>query len=166
MLRDVASSHRVIVCHAMPCCSPLCMQLYRRACNYEHIISTIRLEWEVGGIRLETSSSCSWVSKANHGPQCTGVCVKIGGYGFIEFEISNSTISAVFRQPLIERRSWPAEAWGHSRGHGARGLTNLCRRRGAGAHLRDKILASGSFWDKQKWFPVILTTCWPWASQP
>ena len=48
---------------------------------------------------METSSSCSWVKQNYHGPQCTGVRVRHRGYGFIEFEISNSTISIVFRQP-------------------------------------------------------------------
>ena len=40
-----------------------------------------------------------------HRPQFIGIRVNnTEGYGFIEFEISNSTIPTVFRQPLSERR--------------------------------------------------------------
>ena len=39
--------------------------------------------------------------KADHGPRFADICAKKEGYGFNELEISNSTISAVFRQPLI-----------------------------------------------------------------
>ena len=43
-----------------------------------------------------------WLTKSNHEPQCTGHMPETQrGYGLIEFEISNSTISTVFRQPLI-----------------------------------------------------------------
>ena len=43
--------------------------------------------------------------KTYHGPELTGICIKFTeGYGFIEFEISNSTISTVFRQSLSEAR--------------------------------------------------------------
>ena len=35
-----------------------------------------------------------------HGPQCTQICVKHRGYGFIKCEISKHTISTVFSQPL------------------------------------------------------------------
>ena len=39
------------------------------------------------------------LKKAYRGLQFTGTCVNNREYGFIEFEISNNTISTVFRQP-------------------------------------------------------------------
>ena len=42
-----------------------------------------------------------WLNKTCHGPQFTAICGKNNeGYGFIEFELSNSTTSTVFGQPL------------------------------------------------------------------
>ena len=40
------------------------------------------LQWEVGGIRLETSSNSCWVKKTYHGPQCTSICVNNRGVRF------------------------------------------------------------------------------------
>ena len=41
------------------------------------------------------------------------ICYKTEGYGFIEFEMSNSTISTVFRQPLnIGKQVAPGTARG------------------------------------------------------
>ena len=39
---------------------------------------------------MKTSSRFVGSTKSFHGPQSTGICVKTEGYGFIEFEISNS----------------------------------------------------------------------------
>ena len=57
--------------------------------------------WEVGGIRLETSSSCLGSIKTIMGLNVLVYAWTTEGYGFIELEISNSVISTAFRQPLI-----------------------------------------------------------------
>ena len=61
--------------------------------------------WEVGRTRLETSSSC--VCASNNpitGLNLLVYALTTEGYGFIEFLISNSIISTVFRQPLVKER--------------------------------------------------------------
>ena len=42
-----------------------------------------------------------WLKEAYRGPQVTGLCVNIDGYGFTELGISNSTISTVFHHSLL-----------------------------------------------------------------
>ena len=56
--------------------------------------------WEVGGLRLEASSNLCGSNKPIMGLNLLVYAWTTEGYGFIEFEISNSTISKVFRQPL------------------------------------------------------------------
>ena len=53
-------------------------------------------------ICVENSSNLCGPTRTYHGPQFTGICVKNMGYGFVEFEVSNRTISTVFRHPLKE----------------------------------------------------------------
>ena len=55
---------------------------------------------EVGGIRLETSSTFFGSEKPITGLVLLVYAWTTEGYGFIEFEISNGTISTVFHQPL------------------------------------------------------------------
>ena len=56
--------------------------------------------WEVGGIRSETSSKYYGSKNLSRAPIYRYMRETQRGYGFIEFEISNSTTSTVFRQPL------------------------------------------------------------------
>ena len=58
------------------------------------------MQWEVGGIRSETSSRCLGSSKPITGLNLLAYAWKTEGYNFIEFEISDCTVSTVFRQPL------------------------------------------------------------------
>ena len=68
-------------------------------------VSARSVYWEVGRIRLETSSSLFGLKQTYHQPHFMGsICVNTEGYGFIEFENANSPVSTVFRQPLIYDR--------------------------------------------------------------
>ena len=62
------------------------------------------LAWEVGGIRLEASSRFVGSKRPITGLNLLVYAWKTEGYGLIELEISNSTISTVFHQPLIAQR--------------------------------------------------------------
>ena len=67
---------------------------------------------EVGGMRSEASSRCLGLNKGvSHGPQFVGTCMKTEGYGFVNFKISNSTISTVFHQPLEEGYGFLVTDW-------------------------------------------------------
>ena len=58
--------------------------------------------WEVGGIRLETSSNFSWLKKACHGPRFIGyTCENTGGTVSLNSRFQNNTISTVFRHIYI-----------------------------------------------------------------
>ena len=71
---------------------------------------------------LETSSTSFDSNETYHGPRSTGACVKSAeGYGVIEFEISNSTTSTVFRQPLVSREDPSSHERASSRYLGPRG---------------------------------------------
>ena len=70
---------------------------------YIYIYIYVYIWSEVGGIGL--GPSFFRFRKAFHGPQFTGTCRKQRVYGFIEFEISYSTVSTVFRQSLIQAQS-------------------------------------------------------------
>ena len=56
--------------------------------------------WEVGGIRLETSPRVLGPQRPIASLKLLVYAWKTEGCGFVESEISNSTISTVFRQPL------------------------------------------------------------------
>ena len=45
-----------------------------------------------------------WLKQTCYGPHFAGTCMKHRGHGFGEFEISNSTVSAVFRLALVLQR--------------------------------------------------------------
>ena len=56
--------------------------------------------WEVGGTRSRTSSFFAGQTKLSRAPTYRHMLEQQGVHVFIEFEISNSAISTVFRQPL------------------------------------------------------------------
>ena len=61
-------------------------------------MSLVRLTWDLGGMRLETSSRFVGSKGPISGLTLLVYAWKAEGYGFIEFEISNSIILTVFRQ--------------------------------------------------------------------
>ena len=71
--------------------------------------SSARPDREVGGRRLETSSNLYGSTTSITGFNLPVYAGNTGGYGFIDFEISNSIISTVFCQPLMDGApSWEA----------------------------------------------------------
>ena len=77
-------------------------------------------------------------------------------HGLIEFEVSNTTVSTVFHQPIK-----------YGQGHDS---TSVCR---CTANFSTKVVLSKTFWGLKFWGPLILGKCTPqeniltrgWAKQ-
>ena len=81
------------------------MPIYIYIYIYIYIIERERereREREVGGIRFENSSRCVGSNKLISSLNSPVYACNTEAYGFIEFEISNSTISTIFCQPLVQ----------------------------------------------------------------
>ena len=82
--------------------------------------------WTLQCVKSERLAEYGWkphgdypAQKAYHGSQFIVYAWNTGAYGFIEFEMSNSTISTVFRQPLKETGAYARACAGapHAQAH-------------------------------------------------
>ena len=109
----------------------VCIYIYIYIHTYMYVYttdcSTSNQKWEVGGIRLKhppgwrmlrpqpgSLAETFRLEKPTAGLKSAAYAWDSEGYGFIEFEISNSTISTVFRQPLTYALTYAlpwAAAW-------------------------------------------------------